>query len=183
MKAPIKHLIILFSLILVSFSTAAQDTRQNLLKILDECKTKIASLEQLTKELNRENDNLKNHSGEINAKIKFLEEQVSKLKGEPQVELSQDKIMEQRLNLIVPRFRFIGKLKEVYASLEKLSVRMDPYKKGVKIKFTDTSNDPSPKKFNFDFENMPVKEIIRYTCIAAGLSYKVEVDSIIVESK
>ena len=87
------------------------------------------------------------------------------------------------MNLIVPRFRFIGKLKEVYASLEKLSVRMDPYKKGVKIKFTDTSNDPSPKKFNFDFENMPVKEIIRYTCIAAGLSYKVEVDSIIVESK
>ena len=49
MKAPIKHLIILFSLIFVSFSTAAQDTRQNLLKILDECKTKIASLEKLTK--------------------------------------------------------------------------------------------------------------------------------------
>lgn len=36
------------------------------------------------------------------------------------------------------------------------------------------------KKFNFDFENMPIGEIIRYICIAAGLKYKVDDHAVII---
>ena len=38
----------------------------------------------------------------------------------------------------------------------------------------------SDKKFNFDFENMPIGEIIRYICIAAGLKYKVDDHAVLI---
>ncbi|MCH2205117.1 MAG: hypothetical protein MK132_04500 [Lentisphaerales bacterium] len=36
------------------------------------------------------------------------------------------------------------------------------------------------KKFNFDFENMPINEIIRYICLAAGLKFKVDDHAVII---
>ena len=36
------------------------------------------------------------------------------------------------------------------------------------------------KSFNFDFENMPIGEIIRYICVASNLKYKVDANAVIV---
>ena len=36
------------------------------------------------------------------------------------------------------------------------------------------------KNLNFDFENMPVGDIIRYICIASGKKYKVETNAVII---
>ena len=62
--------------------------------------------------------------------------------------------------------------------VEKLSLKMDPNEKGIKLV---KPNNLAAQTLNFDFENMPVGEIIRYICIASGRKYTVNGATVIVK--
>lgn len=134
-----------------------------------------------------------------------------------------DKINE-KLKIIIPRFKQNAKISDVLDALKEESIRQDPEKKGITVIYrpfvaaeapaagnapaapaeadpfaaeADPFADPAPaegnapvannnaggagdKKYNFDFENMPIGEIIRYICISSNLKYKVDPHAVIV---
>ena len=56
---------------------------------------------------------------------------------------------------------------------------MDPERNGLNIIDLITA-DKQNKTYNYDFENMPVGEIIRYICISSNMVYKVEDKAVII---
>ena len=47
---------------------------------------------------------------------------------------------------------------------------------------TDFEREPA-LKYNFDFENMPVGEIIRYVSLAGGLQYRIDKDAVVIGAR
>ena len=133
-----------------------------------------------------------------------------------------DKINE-KLKIIIPRFKQNAKIADVLKALKEASIIQDPEKKGLTIIYrpyvasnapaaaeeaapaieedpfaeADPFADPADaggaapvadaggatsadKNYNFDFENMPIGEIIRYICISSNLKYKVDTHAVIV---
>ena len=82
---------------------------------LRECQKQITLLERIKEELNAENYDLKNDNGALKAKILRLIMQNKLLKGEKVEELSEEEKMDQRLKIVIPRFRIKGNLNDVFS--------------------------------------------------------------------
>ena len=91
--------------------------------------------------------------------------------------------IEEKLKIIIPKFKQKATIEEVLAALRDESIKNDPDKKGVSIIYRKGQEKVKDKNFNFDFENMPTGEIIRYICIASGLKYKVDKHAVIIAAK
>ena len=75
------------------------------------------------------NYDLKNDNGALKAKMLRLIMQNKLLKGEKVEELSEEEKIDQRLKIVIPRFRIKGNLNDVFSLVEKLSLKMDPNEK------------------------------------------------------
>jgi len=74
----------------------------------------------------------------------------------------------------------------VFEQLREDSVALDPDGEGVNFLFqADEENGTAYKQrtITLDFTNMPLGDVIRYVCMAAGLHYKVEERAIIIADK
>jgi hypothetical protein len=97
-------------------------------------------------------------------------------------ELAEKKALFQKaIKAIIPEFKINGNLEEIILELkqssgldiELVSARTAGYSFDDNFKPLDESTF-TKKAFNFDFENMPVGEIIRYLAIASGLKFKID---------
>jgi len=98
------------------------------------------------------------------------------------VKESGDLQVYSKLNRIVyPEIKWDGKeVDEALKFLAKRSKEYDPDKEGVVINYVAGSGDKPVVTLNLT--NMPLSEIIRYTCLLTGLEYRIEGNSILVSS-
>jgi hypothetical protein len=83
---------------------------------------------------------------------------------------------------IVPRFQCTDvSLGEVIELLRQSSKQLDPLKHGLNMIILPGIK--IGKKYNFDFENMPLAECMKHISLASGLKYKIEEDLIVFASK
>jgi len=140
-------------------------------EMVDKLRKQVATLENVKELLNQENDDLKNTNGKLKANIGSLGKEIRILKGEKFAELTPEQRMKNSLKIIIPRFRMNDTMSVILKKLEDMSPHFDPDQVGIKIR-NEIPKD-NKKEFNFDFENMPVGEIIRYLCIASGRKYEI----------
>lgn len=87
----------------------------------------------------------------------------------------------EKLKIVIPKFKQNAKIQDVLKSLKELSAKHDPKKKGLTIIYRpNPDKKDNEKTFNFDFENMPIGEIVRYICISSNLKFKVDKHAVIV---
>lgn len=90
--------------------------------------------------------------------------------------------IEDTLKIVIPKFKvYGGTLEEVFDVLKKASLKNDPNKKGLKINYK--SDLPKDKKYSFDFEDIPLGQIVRYICLSAELEFKKGKSGIIISNK
>lgn len=128
------------------------------------------SLLDLRKQMNKENDDLKNEIGEIKAKVTKLKIDRGEIDS-PIYENDLDKIKDKS-KIIIPRFKIIdGDFKNIMDQLTELTKRMDPFEEGVEVSSLSEKTQLK-KSFNFEFENVPVGEVVRYLSISTGFKYE-----------
>ena len=127
-------------------------------------------LSDLKEEMNKRNDELKNEIGEIKAKI--TRQKVEQGEIEFQTYENDIEKVKAKCEIIIPRFKAMDSdFKDIMEKLKELSKRMDPFEEGIEVSsITEHSN--TERLFNFDFENMPIGEIVRYLGIATNYKYK-----------
>jgi len=144
--------------------------RDNPEHVLEDLMDEVVQLHDFKDQLNLMNDDLKNEIGEIKARITKRKIE----RGEIEVasyENEADKI-KAKSKIIIPRFRFNGNnFNEMINQINDLSKRMDPYEEGLELS-SSTNNSTMHNSYNFDFENMPVGELIRYVSIATTTRYE-----------
>lgn len=99
------------------------------------------------------------------------------------LEKPNDFKIEDKLKIIIPKFKQNADITTVLESLGSSVKKHDQEQKGLKIIYIPFGDKPQKEKgkvFNFDFENMPVGEIIRYLCLSANLKYKIENNAVII---
>lgn len=97
-------------------------------------------------------------------------------------EKEQQPKIEEKLKIIIPKFKKNSTIQEVLAALRDESIKNDPDQKGINIIYRMGPEKGKDKNFNFDFENLPLGEIIRYICLVSGLKYKVEKFAVIISN-
>ena len=90
-------------------------------------------------------------------------------KEQPEPKKEADVNMDEVMNKIIPRFKENAEFEKVCRSLEALHGKL-------KIKIEANPG----RKMNFDFENMPTKEIIRYMCIASNLKFRMDKNKVVI---
>ncbi|MCM8525400.1 MAG: hypothetical protein NE327_02710 [Lentisphaeraceae bacterium] len=91
--------------------------------------------------------------------------------------------IEAKLKIIIPKVKFADhSVADAFEFVVKMSREQDVDKKGINIVLLKDAKN-SKVKINLDADNMPVAEIIKYLCLQAKLSYKVEAFAIVIGNK
>lgn len=91
------------------------------------------------------------------------------------------KVYNKLSRIIYPEINWDGKeIDEALKYLARRSKEYDPDKEGVEINYVAGSGDKPTVTLNLT--NMPLSEIIRYTCLLTGLEYRIEGNSVLVSS-
>ncbi|NQZ58191.1 MAG: hypothetical protein HRT88_12095, partial [Lentisphaeraceae bacterium] len=118
---------------------------------------------------------------------------------------SERNIIVQKLKTVIPRFKqeqksiveVIDGIREIcrsknseeyginiiYKSFNELKVTQDNTDTDVDefaTSVVDDAGDSMGKTYDFDFENMPIGEIIRYICLSSGVKYKIEEHAVVI---
>ncbi|MDP7397803.1 MAG: hypothetical protein QGF67_08835 [Lentisphaeria bacterium] len=90
-----------------------------------------------------------------------------------------------KLRMKIPKISFENaSLDTVIAELKELSQTHDPDREGINIVHVkpDAGNAAGARLVTLEFNNIPLGEAIRYVCLAAKASYKVEEHAVIIAS-
>jgi len=94
---------------------------------------------------------------------------------------SSQRVYSKLSNIIYPEINWSEKeVEEALKYLARRSKEYDPDKEGVEINYIADGNEKPVVTLNLT--NMPLSEIIRYTCLLTGLEYRVDGNSILVSS-
>lgn len=91
--------------------------------------------------------------------------------------------IEEKLKIVIPKVKFKDhSVADAVAFIIKMSRQQDVDKKGINIVLLKDAT-ASKAKINLDADNIPVAEIIKYICLQAKLSYKVEAFAVVLGKK
>ncbi|MCM8539586.1 MAG: hypothetical protein NE328_04875 [Lentisphaeraceae bacterium] len=91
--------------------------------------------------------------------------------------------IESKLKIIIPKVKFENhSVADAISFITKMSRDQDVDKKGINIVLLKDAA-ASKVKINLDADSIPVAEIIKYICLQAKLSYKVEAFAVVIGNK